>query len=572
MRKMFGLSAAVSVAALTLAACSDREPEQVSVPETIESALTQVNSGSVDPFWNNAIIYFMLPDRFYNGNPDNDLSYGRKNDAAHMRGFQGGDLQGVIDKLNEGYFDALGVDALWMSPIYEQNHDATDEGTGRTYAYHGYWPRDWTAVDRNFGNEALLEKLIETAHGRGIRVLLDVVVNHTGPVTAKDPLWPAEWSRSDSVCDWSGFSGTVSCMLVSNLPDIRTESDVPVDLPPQLTEKWQREGRLGQEVAELDAFFERTGYPRAPKYYIIKWLTDWVREYGVDGFRVDTAKHVEPEVWAVLKKESSLALAEWKARNPQQKLDDRDFFMVGEVYGYGITGGRDFDFGDRKVNFFDYGFDSLINFDIAARADREDMESIFSSYSQMLNGGTLDGSGVLNYLTSHDDMNSFDRERQRAREAAFKLMLAPGAAQIYYGDELARPLTVPGTEGDSQLRSPMNWGDLEKAETREILSHWQKLGQFRQSHMAVGAGVHQQLSAAPYIFSRTLNDDRVLVALDMPIGEKTVEAGAVFAEGSLVKDYYSGAEARVEQGMLNFDTGFDILLLGSPRTQDLSAR
>ncbi|WP_078085043.1 alpha-amylase family glycosyl hydrolase [Microbulbifer mangrovi] len=579
MRKTSGLSAFIAAASLSLAACSDGSVTDPATPVTTadspvhaEAAEKVAAPTGADPFWSNATVYFMLPDRFANGDPDNDLAYGREADTGHLRGFHGGDLQGVIDKLNEGYFDALGVDALWMSPVYEQIHGATDEGTGRTYAYHGYWPRDWTTVDHNFGSEALLAELIDTAHSRGIRVLLDVVANHTGPVTGKDPLWPAEWSRADSVCDWSGFAGTVSCMLVDNLPDIRTESDAPVSTPPQLVSKWAEEGRLQQEQAELDAFFERTGYPRAPKYYMVKWLTDWVREYGVDGFRVDTVKHVEPEVWAVLKKEASLALADWKQRNPDRKLDNRDFFMVGEVYGYGITSGRDFDFGDRQVDFFDYGFDSLINFDIAARADREDMESIFSRYSQMLNGGAMEGVGVLNYLTSHDDMNSFDRERQRPREAAFKLMLAPGAAQIYYGDELARPLTAPGAQGDAQLRSPMNWGDLEKTETREILALWQKLGQFRQSHLAVGAGVHKRLSEAPYVFSRTLEDDRVIVALDMPKGEKSLSAAGVFAEGTLVKDYYSGVEARVENGTLKFDTEFDTLLLGSPATQALSAR
>lgn len=579
MRKTSGLSAFIAAASLALAACNDGSASDPAAPVTATESPVQAEADEkvaaptgADPFWNNATVYFMLPDRFANGDPDNDLAYGREADTGHLRGFHGGDLQGVIDKLNEGYFDALGVDALWMSPVYEQIHGATDEGTGRTYAYHGYWPRDWTTVDHNFGNEALLAELIDTAHSRGIRVLLDVVANHTGPVTGKDPLWPAEWNRADSVCDWSGFAGTVSCMLVDNLPDIRTESEAPVDLPPQLVSKWAEEGRLQQEQAELDAFFERTGYPRAPKYYMVKWLTDWVREYGVDGFRVDTVKHVEPEVWAVLKKEASLALADWKQRNPDRKLDNRDFYMVGEVYGYGITSGRDFDFGDRQVDFFDYGFDSLINFDIAARADREDMESIFSRYSQMLNGGAMEGVGVLNYLTSHDDMNSFDRERQRPREAAFKLMLAPGAAQIYYGDELARPLTAPGAQGDAQLRSPMNWGDLEKNETREILALWQKLGQFRQSHLAVGAGVHKRLSEAPYVFSRTLEDDRVMVALDMPKGEKSLSAAGVFAEGTLVKDYYSGVEARVENGTLKFDTEFDTLLLGSPATQALSAR
>ncbi|MFD1217611.1 alpha-amylase family glycosyl hydrolase [Microbulbifer celer] len=587
MKKTAGLTAWISAAALALTACGDdarvdqserpvAAPDAAASSQTSETAvLTEVKDAARDPFWNNATIYFMLPDRFHNGNPDNDLSYGRKDDAAHLRGFKGGDLRGVIQKLEEGYFSDLGVDAIWMSPIVENVH-GYDEGDKRTYAFHGYWPKDWTAVDANFGTESDLAELVEVAHSKGVRILLDVIINHTGPVTSEDPLWPSDWVRTNPQCDWSSFEQNVECALTENLPDILTESEKPVELPPQLTEKWQREGRLEQEVAELDAFFERTGYPRAPKYYIVKWLTDWVREYGVDGFRVDTVKHVEPEIWAVLKKEASIALSDWKARNQGQKLDDRDFFMVGEVYHYGVndfasSDGRFYDYGDRKVDFFNYGFDSLINMGFAAHAT-QDMESIFREYSNTLHEGALKDVSVLNYLGSHDDQNSFDRERKQVKTAALKLMLAPGAAQIYYGDEVARPMIDDQAYGDASMRVPMDWASLQQTQTQEILQHWQKLGQFRQSHMAVGAGVHKQLNEKPYVFTRTLEDDRVMVALDMPKGEKSLTAAGVFAEGALVKDYYSGVEARVEDGTLSFDTKFDTLLLGVEQSSQLSAR
>jgi len=101
----------------------------------------------------------------------------------------------------------------------------------------------------------------------------------------------------------------VDCTLVATLPDIRTDRDAPVELPPALLAKWAREGRREKEVAGLDAYFRRTGHPRAPRYYIIKWLTDWVREFGFDGYRVDTAKHFEETVSAELKREAALALA-----------------------------------------------------------------------------------------------------------------------------------------------------------------------------------------------------------------------------------------------------------------------
>jgi alpha-amylase len=258
------------------------------------------------PFtWENATVYFLLTDRFNNGNPANDHAYGRKDDAAVARGFMGGDLAGVTQKIKEGYFDDLGVDAIWITPPVEQIHAPTDEGTGKTYGFHGYWARDFTNVDANLGTEKDLHELVDAAHARGIRVLLDVVMNQTGPVTADDPVWPAAWVRTSPACTYKDMATTVSCTLVKNLPDFRTDSNEKVDLPPALVAKWKKEGRYERETAELNDFFKRTGYPRAPRYYLMKWHADWVRKYGFDGFRADTVKHVEPGAWKDLKKVAS---------------------------------------------------------------------------------------------------------------------------------------------------------------------------------------------------------------------------------------------------------------------------
>ncbi|MCO1336276.1 alpha-amylase family glycosyl hydrolase [Microbulbifer sp. OS29] len=521
----------------------------------------------VDPFWRNATVYFMLPDRFHNGDIANDFPYGRKDDADYLRGFEGGDLRGVIEKIEAGYFNDLGVDAIWLAPVIENIH-SYNESDKRTYAFHGYWPKDWTAVDANFGSETELVELIESAHSRGIRVLMDVILNHTGPVTEQDPEWPATWLRKGPPCDWSDYAGNVECTIHANLTDILTESEEAVELPTQLLAKWKKEGRLEQEQRELDTFFERTDYPRTPKYYLVKWLTDWVREYGVDGFRVDTVKHVEGEAWAVLKKEADLALAEWKTNNPKKKLDDRDFFMVGEVYHFGVNNfgpsvGRAYDYSDKTVDFYEHGFDSLINFGFAQVASQLP-EAIFSSYSAALNSGELKGLGVLNYLGSHDDHHSFDRERQQTVSSATKLMLAPGAVQIYYGDELARPMIDDRAYGDASLRTNMNWDDLKNPETRELLVHWQKLGQFRQAHLAVGAGVHKKIADNPYTFTRTLAGEQpVVVALNLPQGEKRILVEGIFAEGSELTDHYSGKRAKVKSGRVTIDTEGALLLLSA---------
>ena len=116
-------------------------------------------------FWNSATVYFLLTDRFANGDPDNDLALGRAQDGAVLRSFLGGDLAGVLRKLEEGYFDSLGVDAIWMTPFHEQIRGSTDEGTGKTYGYHGYWTQDWTAVDPALGTDEDLRALVDAAHG-----------------------------------------------------------------------------------------------------------------------------------------------------------------------------------------------------------------------------------------------------------------------------------------------------------------------------------------------------------------------------------------------------------------------
>ena len=534
------------------------------------TASADTHQDQVPFLWENANIYFLLTDRFYNGDPSNDFNFGRDDPTARLRGFEGGDIKGVIKKLEEGYFDKLGVTALWLTPFFEQNHGATDESTGMTYGYHGYWIQDWTRLDPNFGTEEDLEKLVKLAHQQGIRIVMDVVMNHTGPVTGQDPVWPPEWVRTGPRCTFDSYETTVTCTLVENLPDIRTESDEEVELPAALLRKWKEEGRLEQELAELDAFFERTGYPRAPRFYLIKWLTDYIRKYGMDGYRLDTAKHIEEEVWAELLQEAKKAFEEWKRENPGQALDDNEFYMVGEVYGYGISSGREFWFGDRNVDFFAQGIHSLINFEFKQHA-RQDYEPLFAMYSDYLHD-ELKGQGVLNYISSHDDGDPYDKLREHPLEALTKLMLTPGSAQLYYGDETSRELVVRGANGDANLRSNMNWEEMETNVSRngipvtEVLDHAQKLGQFRRAHPAVGAGIHRMISSSPYVFSRELIreqfEDRVVVALGTEPGPKKIAVDDIFPEGTRVYDYYSWQEAVVDHGEVTIDTDRTIVLLG----------
>lgn len=553
------------LAALLLFFLSCKENKNEKVKEAGPTAeLPQKRELKSPFFWNAANIYFLLTDRFNNGDTLNDISLNRTKETAVLRGFMGGDIQGITQKINDGYFTDLGINAIWFSPVVEQIHDNVDEGTGNTYGYHGYWAKDWTALDPNFGTKKELEILVKTAHENGIRILMDIVLNHTGPVTDLDPVWPKEWVRTGPICEYTNYETTTNCTLVRNLPDIITESDEAVELPDALLAKWKEEGRLSNELDELQVFFERTKYPRAPRFYIIKWLTDYVNDLGIDGFRVDTAKHTDEKTWKELYSEASYAFNTWKRKHPEEVLDDNPFFMVGEVYGYKISSGREYDFGDKKVDYFDNGFHSLINFELKDDAN-QDYETIFSKYNDLL-FTELEGKSVVNYLTSHDDIDSFDKERKNPYHAANVLLLTPGASQIYYGDESARNLTIEGAQGDATLRSYMNWGELDSIPwNQKILGYWQKLGQFRNEHPAIGAGKHQRLSKSPYVFGRTyLNGefkDKVVVGLKLPKGKKHLWVKGFFGDGTKLHDAFSETEVTVENGKVFLENDLDIALL-----------
>ncbi|MEN8886564.1 MAG: alpha-amylase family glycosyl hydrolase [Winogradskyella sp.] len=519
------------------------------------------------PFvWESANLYFLLTDRFNNADTTNDVNFNRTEETGKLRGFKGGDIKGITQKVNEGYFTDLGINAIWMTPVVEQIHGGTDESTGFSYGFHGYWTKDWTKIDPNFGTKEDLHNLVSAAHAKGIRIVLDAVINHTGPVTDSDTVWPEEWVRTDKQCTYDTYDNTVSCTLVKNLPDIKTESNNNVALPPQLVAKWKAEGRYQQEVKELDAFFERTGYPRAPRFYIIKWLTDYITEFGIDGYRVDTVKHTEAYVWQEFRAACDYAFSEFKSNNSDKVLDDNEFYLVGEVYNYGVSSGKQFNFSDKEVNYFEpESFHSLINFEFKWNAKEMGYEDLFKRYSNVLQGD-LKNYGTLNYLSSHDDGSPFDAIREKSYETANKLLLAPGTSQVYYGDESARALVIYSTVGDATLRSFMNLDAIDhNNSTKEVLLHWQKLGKFRANHPAVGAGVHQMITQSPYVFYRSYQNgdykDLVVIGLDLDKGVKSIDVSKVFKNGDLVRDAYSEVSNKVKNGSLQIESNFNMVLL-----------
>ncbi len=485
--------------------------------------------------WHNATVYFVLTDRFVNGDPTNDNSYGRHKDGMQEIGtFHGGDLRGLTGKLD--YLQTLGVNALWISSPLEQIHGWVGGGTKGDfphYAYHGYYPQDWTKLDANMGTPDDLRQLVDEAHRRGIRVLFDVVMNHAGYATladmqefqfgalylkgeelkktlgdrwtdwrpspgqswhsfndyinfsdksAWDKWWGKNWVRTDiGDYDSPGFDDLT--MSLAFLPDLKTESTQPSDLP----HFYQHKPDTAAQAID----------GATPRDYLTRWLSQWVRDYGIDGFRVDTAKHVEQAAWQQLKNEASAALADWKANNPDKKLDDAPFWMTGESWGHGVM----------QSDYYRHGFDAMINFDYQEQAAKaaDCLAYIDPTWQQMAE--KLQGFNVLSYLSSHDTRLF----REGGSRAAELLLLAPGAVQIYYGDESERPAGPGGSDPLQGTRSDMNWQDL-TGKSAATLAHWQKLGQFRARHPGIGGGKQTTLSLNQgYGFVRQQDDDVVMV-------------------------------------------------------------
>ena len=485
--------------------------------------------------WHNATVYFVLTDRFVNGDPGNDHSYGRRNDGMQEIGtFHGGDLRGLTSKLD--YLQQLGVNALWISAPFEQIHGWVGGGTKGDfphYAYHGYYTQDWTTLDANMGNEADLRALVDGAHQRGIRILFDVVMNHTGYATLADmqeyqfgalylsgdelkntlgerwtdwkpaagqswhsfndyinfsdktgweKWWGKNWIRTD-IGDYDNPGFDDLTMSLAFLPDLKTESTTPSGLPNFYQHKPDTHAKA---IA---------GY--TPRDYLTHWLSQWVRDYGIDGFRVDTAKHVELPAWQQLKTQASAALAEWKKANPDKALDDKPFWMTGEAWGHGVM----------QSDYYRHGFDAMINFDYQEQAAKavDCLANMDVTWQQMAE--KLQDFNVMSYLSSHDTRLF----REGGDKAAELLLLAPGAVQLFYGDESARPFGPTGSDPLQGTRSEMNWQDV-SGKSAASVAHWQRISQFRARHPAIGAGKQTTLTLKQgYGFIREHGDDKVMV-------------------------------------------------------------
>ena len=544
------------------------------------------------PFsWDNATVYFALTDRFLDGDPSNNHSYGReldengnenpnyKNEPAT---FHGGDIVGITKKINEGYFENLGINAIWITSPFEQIHGYIGGDKFRHYAYHGYYALDYTSIDANIGTKEQFSEFVDTAHKHGIRVVLDVVLNHPGYASLKDmdeynfgqlkdnwkdyyygdskkaqssedqnymniddkedwgKWWGSNWIRASQ--KYAGYDGSTGgldqTMCLSGLPDFKTETTYDPGIPEIWKTKWTKEGRYEEEKDSLDKYFKETGKNPTVSNYLTKEISDWVREYGIDGFRCDTAKHVEQDKWKELKLQCSKALKEWKSANPNKKLDDSDFWMTGEVWGQKVG----------RTSYYDNGFDSLINFGFQIEASNlKNIDSTYESYASKINSDPT--FNALSYISSHDTTLY---NRDDLINGGTALLLVPGGAQIFYGDETDRPIKYEDCSyKDQQTRGDMNWDSINK----DVLTHWQILGRFRRAHLAIGAGDHKKISDSPYTFSRVYNKNGIIdkvVCVICAENKVTVDVSSVFENETKVRDAYTGNSTTVKDGKISF--------------------
>lgn len=553
--------------------------------------------------WKNANIYFVLTDRFYNGDTSNDESYHRHKTAGgtNVATFHGGDIKGLTQKLD--YLDKLGVNAIWITAPYEQMHGWTGgkDDAFPHYAFHGYYTLDWTFMDRNMGTIEDMRNFVTEAHRRGIRVVMDIVLNHTGYSTLDDCVdydfgnfngspqagWVPNgnftmWADSNPISFnadsqgkwgnwWTGFvrafgdrnwgqgagfavpGGDDKTMSLAGLPDVVTEKTQTVNIPPFLKKKWAAEkGGEWDKYRLPTAEAWRVDGKGAPADYVINWLAAWVEYFGIDGFRCDTAKHVEFSRWNQLKNACKQALSKWRQSDRADEYAKNwtdEFWMTGEAWGW--------DHGDTGY-FSQGGFDSMINFAFNGTeggTGRTPTVGDWDYYANFCNGSN--GKQVLNYVSSHD--TGLHRPGDQ-KNVGTMLLLCPGGAQIYYGDETSRPAVDGKGDPGMVTRGDFNWDAVDN----DVNKHWQKVGQFRRRNPAVGAG-SQTVVDGTYIrkFSENGYSNAVAIKLNTQSGQSyTVNVGSAFADGTKVMDgYNTDNTATVTGGKVTITASGPVLLI-----------
>lgn len=533
-------------------------------------------SGKTKFDWNGATVYFVITDRFCNGDSTNDVNYGRKVDYGseqlNAATFHGGDFRGILQKAKEGYFTDLGIDVVWMTDVYEQIHGWMS-GSGSIndfphYGYHGYYPLDYTQIDKNYGTIDEFRELVNTLHAQGIRVMLGANLNDPGYPTLLDAVQYGfadtgldEVQAAEHIKDWSydkfyegrlGWNGWYGRDWIrmpdegwdeSNpleatlygLPDFKDESNSVTTIPNFLKLKWEKEGASNDAWVNPSARKLRKDLKWSPIQNVSAWIASWVEEFGIDGFRCDIVENVHLNRWKELNQACNEALNRWRAKHhgePGSDWTDR-FYMTGDYENASI---------DYKPEYAEAGFSSLVNFFFPKHGDLDGIVYTWQAYSDSLqNHSNWHPFSYLNNSYHRDaDMNNMIN-------CGTTLLLAPGVVQVFYGDETGRKLSDARFNVDSNqaFRSDMDWTDI----NHNQLKHFQKLGRIRQANKVIATGKQQTLDSHSCL---RYDDDIKLLIRVAPEDNKAIPVYDIFADGANVIELYSGQSAIVSNGSVLF--------------------
>jgi len=458
---------------------------------TVDVEITdRVKENKKDFDWDEAVVYFMMTDRFFDGNESNNTASGADTYGDNPGLYHGGDFAGVTTKLD--YLQNLGVNTIWITPIVEniKGVAVTDEGSKDVpynAAYHGYWASDFTKLNPTLGTTEEFETMISEAHKRGMRIMVDIVVNHAG--------YGTESTFADMLRDKSVSEGDIKSWQ-SGLPDFATEN------------------------ADVRA-------------KLVEWQTAWMKDYGVDYFRVDTVKHVDSTTWAALKNSTTEV-------NPA-------FKMIGEYYGAGYASNGstlgsgqmdadlDFDFNDQATSFVSGNISSV--------------EKFLSARNSALNNTYMTGQ----FLSSHDEdgfkaalMNgkkyTEDEATSAALVAATLQLTAKGIPVIYYGEEV-------GLSGLNNYPYQTNRYDMDFSKATKdnvTYQHYKNLLSIRNAYTDVFARGSRTVVAGSDeegydVVSRSYGGTTLYVGMNIKDTAKEVKVPVSLAAGTEVKDLYSGA-------------------------------
>lgn len=468
--------------------------------------VTERKKSAGDFDWDEAVIYFAVTDRFFDGDAENNDAYGVGDYNIGEKGgssYHGGDFAGLNQKLD--YLKDLGVNTIWITPIVENiTEDQHDNETDTaTYGYHGYWASDFTKLNKHLGTEQQFKALLDAAHSKGMKIMVDVVLNHAGYGREdyfNSILTDADGNSISMIRDSSNtISGDDKYDSLSDLPDFVTENKAVTD-------------------------------------QLVAWQTEWMSKYNIDYYRVDTVKHVETTTWAAFK-------------NSLTKVNP-DFKMIGEYSGAGYANNAgelgtgtmdallDFDFNDFAQNFVTGNISSV--------------ENSLQKRNNAINNTSVMGS----FLSSHDEdtlQYKLVNESKISEEEAYNLMkvaatlqiTAKGQPVLYYGEEIGQ-----GGANNWPLqtnRRDFDWTELEKqkADSNSIYNHYKTMLAIRNAYTDVFARGNRSTVAVSdadgyEVISRSYGNNTLYVGMNVKEAEKEVVIPVAESAGTVLKNLYDG--------------------------------